>query len=120
MKYLPLIVALMVAGCGSAQVSETPETTTEAQPTETAEEPASAITKENYDAIAVDTDLMDGATDGSTLAEVQTLLGSEGEVLTSSEFNGVVIEGRNWQEGFTVISVTFTDGVATGKSQTGL
>lgn len=124
MKYLPAlaIIALTLIGCGAT----TEPTTTEPAPTESTateaaepESPESKLTLANYEAIVVDTDLMDGIANGSTKDEVFELLG-EGELANQMEMAGIVNESYTWRVGLAFVSVTFQDGSTVSKSQSGL
>ena len=127
MKHLPaLAIALTLLGCGV-----TPETTTtNPAPTEPAtteaaepEAPENKMTLANYEAIVVDGDVMDGVASGSTKDEVFDLLG-EGELQNQMEMGGIVNESYTWKGqggfNFVFVSVTFQDGNAISKTQTGL
>lgn len=122
MKYLPaLAIALTLIGCGDLPETTTTEpVTTEPATTEAAEpEPENKMTLANYEAIVVDGDVMDGVANGSTKDEVFELLG-EGELQNQMEMGGIVNESYTWRVGLSFVSVTFQDGNAVSKSQSGL
>ena len=99
-----------------SQTNSTPPTTsspteTNASPSSTSNSSSAAISKEKYEQIK----------NGMTKAEVEKILGGPGEEMSSSSSGGYSFAMYQWKgESFSAITVMFSNGKVSTKSQYGL
>lgn len=116
-----LIIIIVIAGIGGAGASnQDTNTSTATQSTEevsnnttvTSEEKDVRVTLEQYNQVQ----------DGMTYDEVVSIFGGKENSSSESEIAGIKSEVKTWSGNgtFSVVSIGFTDGKVSSKSQTGL
>lgn len=118
-----IIVVIIIAIGGAGANNQNENTTTSSQEVSNASnEPVANDTSTEQENIRVTLEQYNQVQDGMTYDEVVSIFGGKENSSSESEIAGIKSEVKTWNGNgtFSVVSIGFTDGKVSSKSQTGL
>ena len=119
-----LIIIIVIAGIGGAGASNqgTDTTTSSQEVSNSSNESVANDTSTEQENIRVTLEQYNQVQDGMTYDDVVSIFGGKENSSSESEIAGIKSEVKTWSGNgtFSVVSIGFTDGKVSSKSQTGL
>ena len=119
-----LIIIIVIAGIGGAGANNqgTDTTTSSQEVSNSSNESVANDTSTEQENIRVTLEQYNQVQDGMTYDEVVSIFGGKENSSSESEIAGIKSEVKTWSGNgtFSVVSIGFTDGQVSSKSQTGL